>query len=196
MTSEPTEGFLLLAEADALASEAHADQVRSYSGRPYVDHPRAVADLLREAGFGDDVLAAALLHDVVEVTPTGADQIRERFGDGVADLVGALTEDPSIQPYERRKDAHRDQVISAGPEAIAVYAADKLSNVRDLRRLYEAEGEAVAGRLNAPLELRIALWRRDVEGLSPLRPRPPFVAELSRELEALTKARSVAIHKT
>jgi (p)ppGpp synthase/HD superfamily hydrolase len=196
MTTEPVADPPLRAAADAFASEAHAGQIRNYNGRPYIQHPRAVATLLREAGYGEDVLAAALLHDVVEDTDTEARAIRERFGADVADLVDALTEDPSIASYEARKDAHRGQVISAGPDAIAIYSADKLSNVGDLRLLYGTEGEAVAERFKTPLDLRIALWRRDVGALEALSPPPPFVADLARELEALEETRAGILHNS
>lgn len=196
MTADPRRGLARAAEAEVLASEAHAGQIRNYNGRPYIEHPRAVAVLLREAGFSDEVIAASLLHDVVEDTDTRPETIRERFGDRVADLVDALTEDPSIEAYEARKDAHRGQVIGAGSEAIAIYAADKLSNIGDLRRLYAEEGEAVANRFKAPLDLRIALWRRDLAALIAISPPPPFVAELVRQLEALQETRAGALHNS
>jgi (p)ppGpp synthase/HD superfamily hydrolase len=194
--TERVEDSALLAEAAVFASDAHAGQIRNYSGRPYIEHPRAVAGLLREAGFGEDVLAAALLHDLIEDTATTSGEIRNRFGERVGDLVDALSEDPSIESYERRKDAHREQVISAGPDAIAIYSADKLSNITDLRDLYEAEGEEAASRFKAPLDLRIELWGRDVEALSPLRPPHPFVSELSRQLDALRRVRARTLHNS
>ena len=90
------------------AREAHAGQIRNGSGgMPYIEHPVAVADLLAEHGFGDEVLAAALLHDVVEESDAGVGEIRARFGEPVGGLVDALTDEEKIQPYERRKDAHR-----------------------------------------------------------------------------------------
>ncbi len=127
------------------ASEAHAGQIRNGSGgRPYIEHPIAVAELLAEHGFPDEVLAAALLHDVVEESETEVDEIRARFGEPVGDLVEALTDAEEIQPYERRKDVHRARVEEAGPDALAIYAADKLANIRALRRVYASEGEASA----------------------------------------------------
>ena len=93
----------LVGEALEMAREAHAGQIRNGSGgMPYIDHPVAVAELLAEHGFGDEVLAAALLHDVVEES-----EIERRRGRASAsatrsrDLVEALTEDETIEPYER-----------------------------------------------------------------------------------------------
>ena len=72
----------LVAKPLEMAREAHAGQTRNGSGgMPYIDHPVAVAELLAEHGFGDEVLAAALLHDVVEDSETSVDDMRERFGE-------------------------------------------------------------------------------------------------------------------
>ncbi|MFN8160507.1 MAG: HD domain-containing protein [Solirubrobacterales bacterium] len=189
MSAEPA-AAAAAAEADRFAAAAHGDQIRNYTGRPYIEHPRAVAELVAGAGLGEEAVAAALLHDTVEDTATTLPELRERFGEPVGDLVGVLTEDPSIEPYEARKDAHREQVLRYGPPATAIYAADKLCNVRDLRRGYAAEGESVARRFKAPLGLRIALWERDLEGLRGLDPRPPFLGDLERELGALAEERA------
>ena len=97
-------------------------------------------------------------------------------------------------PYERRKDALREKVIAAGPDAVAVYAADKLSNVSDLRDLYAKEGEEAGECFKAPLDLRLELWRRDADALAELSSPPPFAAELRRQLDALLAAREEALH--
>ncbi len=186
----------LAAEAEAFAAEGHAGQIRNYSGLPYIEHPQAVARMLREAGYGDEVQAAALLHDLLEDTDVPVEEIRERFGERVAELVAVLSDDPSIESYERRKDALREKALAADPDAIAIYAADKLSNVTDLRALYDEEGEEAGNRFKAPLDLRLELWRRDAEALSALDSPPPFAAELRRQLEALLAAREEALNNT
>src|SRR6478735_9175908 len=97
----------------AVASEAHAGQVRNGSGgKPYIEHPVAVADLLERHGFGEEVLAAALLHDVVEDSETTVAELRERFGDPIAALVDALSDDESIDDYSARKREHRARVAA------------------------------------------------------------------------------------
>ena len=91
-------------EAIELATAAHAGQVRNGSGgRPYIEHPLAVAELLAEHDFPEPVLSAALLHDVVEESPIGVEELRRRFGDEVAALVAALTDAEEIESYLRRK---------------------------------------------------------------------------------------------
>ena len=133
--------------------EAAAERSELVRGACAMSNAIAVAELLAEHGFGDEVLAAALLHDVVEESETGVGEIRARFGEPVASLVDALTDEEAIEPYERRKDGHRRQVEDAGADALAIYAADKLANIRALRRVYAERGEAVGEELKAPLDV-------------------------------------------
>ncbi|HUC06686.1 MAG TPA: HD domain-containing protein, partial [Solirubrobacterales bacterium] len=119
MTSTPgidaaVERSDLVKEALAAAQRAHAGQLRRGSdGRPFIDHPVAVAELLVNEHQGEEVIAAALLHDVVEKSDTDLTAVRERFGDVVATLVGAMTEDESIPSYEDRKEEHRQRVADS-----------------------------------------------------------------------------------
>lgn len=165
------------------ARSAHAGQVRNGSGgMPYVEHPMAVAARLDEHGYGEEVLAAALLHDVVEDSDTSLDEVREEFGDEVAGLVGALTDDESIDPYRERKAEHRERVRAAPAEALAIYGSDKLTNVRALRAAYEAEGDAVRDEFKVPIELKTEIWEADWDLLREKAPELPFLDELDEEL--------------
>lgn len=173
---------------DALetARLAHAGQFRNGGERiPYIDHPLAVAERLATHGFPDDVLAAALLHDVVEGSEMDVPELRGRFGDPVADLVAALTEDEAIEDYARRKGEHRRRVAGAGPEALAIYAADKLTNVAMLRDAYAIEGEAVSEQLKVPLDLKIGVWEADLDMLFDRAPDLPLVDEMADEMVGL-----------
>ncbi len=155
----------LVKDALETARRAHAGQLRRGSdGLPYIEHPLAVAELLVEHRYDDEVLAAALLHDVVEKSDTRASEVRERFGDRVADLVEALTEDETIHSYEERKEEHRWRVAKAGPEAMAIFAADKLTNVMMLREAYALIDEGVSERtrgLARPEDLRLGAGPRN-----------------------------------
>jgi guanosine-3',5'-bis(diphosphate) 3'-pyrophosphohydrolase len=179
-------------DAYRVAATAHGGQLRKGGDRPYIEHPLRVAALLRGAGFGPEVIAAALLHDVVEDTEMTVEDVANAFGERVAQLVEALTEDKEIEPYARRKHGHRAKVEAAGGEALAIYAADKLANVRDLRAAYAAHGEAVASRFKAPLDLRIRLWEDDIGMLKRLAPDLPFLGELAGEVRGLKAARAPA----
>ncbi len=176
----------LLGEALETARKAHAGQLRRGSdGRPYIDHPLAVAELLLQLGHRDEVLAAALLHDVVEKSEIESGGLRERFGDEVADLVEALTEDKTIAEYEERKREHRRRVGRAGGEAVAIFAADKLTNVTMLREAYALIGERVSEELAVTLDLKIYIWEEDLEMLFDAAPEMPLVNEFADQMVGL-----------
>jgi (p)ppGpp synthase/HD superfamily hydrolase len=181
----------LLQEAYALARCAHDDQ-RRRDGGPYLGHPIAVAVRLHEEGYGEQVLAAALLHDVVEDAGLEIGDVARRFGVGVGELVAALTEDPSIEDWEKRKRGLRRQVAEAGPDAVAIYVADKLSNVRDLCRAYDRIGAAAGESYEVPLEVRVRAWREDAEMAAEAVPDLGSVAELRSELTRLAHQRATA----
>ena len=185
----------LVAEAYRLAADAHEGQLRKGDGSPYITHPVAVAELLHEAGFDDEVIAAALLHDVVEDTEMGPDEIAERFGERVAELVEALSEDEGIEEYAERKREHREQVEESGRDAIAIYIADKLSNLRDMRRIYAEDGEAIAPRFKAPLDVRVRLWREDLEMAKRSAPDLPYLGDFERELDGFERERAARRHE-
>src|SRR3712207_2454842 len=115
------------------ARERHAGQRRESDGAAFILHPLEVAALLRATGHGDVVVAAGILHDTIEDTDAVPADIAGRFGPDVAGLVRAMTEDPRIEPWESRKAALREQIAEFGPDATAVYAADKVAKVRELR---------------------------------------------------------------
>jgi 5'-deoxynucleotidase YfbR-like HD superfamily hydrolase len=176
----------LVREALATAQRAHAGQLRRGSdGRPFIDHPVAVAELLCAERQSDEVLAAALLHDVVEKSDTDIDSVRERFGEIVAGLVAAMTEDESIPSYEDRKDEHRRRVAEAGAAALAIFAADKLTNVTMLREAYALIGEGVSDELAVPLDLKMYIWEADLEMLFDEAPQLRLTDQLADQLVAL-----------
>lgn len=191
MTSAPgldaaVERSDLVKEALATAQRAHAGQLRRGSdGRPFIDHPIAVAELLCGERQDDEVIAAALLHDVVEKSETSLDSLRERFGDVVAELVGAMTEDESIAAYEDRKEEHRRRVADSAPAARAIFAADKLTNVTMLREAYALIGEGVSDELAVPLDLKMYIWEADLEMLFDEAPQLRLTNELADQLVAL-----------
>ena len=166
----------LLAGALAFAASAHHGPRRD--GDTDVDHPIAVARLLDDAGFAEAVVAAALLHDVVEDTRTDVAEIRARFGEPVAALVAAMTENGEIDAYAERKAEHRRRIRRAGAGPAAIYAADKLATTRALAG---AEGRVAPERLEH--------FRRTLEELSRAQPRLPFLGELRDALNRLEPGR-------
>ena len=143
----------------AYAERQHAGQRRGSDGAAFVEHPLEVGWLLYRAGAPDHVIAAGVLHDVLEKTPVSFGELRAQFGSRVAELVEAVSEDEGVTGYRRRKAALRQRAASAGPEALQVFAADKVSKVRELRA---AVATATRRHLRVPKSL---LPRRRLEHL-------------------------------
>lgn len=172
-----------------LATVVHRGQVRT-DGDPYVAHPVEVSRLLSERGADEVTVAAALLHDGVEDSELTVEEVSRRFGEEVAATVAALTEDESISDWVARKDALRTQVERAGERAISVYAADKLSNLRELRRVYAIRGESAIDLHKAPtLDLRVQAWRDDLAMINRAAPHLPLAEDIDVELERLERER-------
>lgn len=163
----------------AFADARHAGQRRKGDGAPYVLHPVEVAWLLHEEGFADEVIAAGVLHDVLEDTDTDRAELEQRFGEHVAALVTSLSEDESIADEVERKAALREQVAHAGDEAAAIFAADKVSKARELR------ARAMSGPLDAADLLKLDHYEHSCELLDELMPAQPLVASLHLEIDAL-----------
>jgi ketosteroid isomerase-like protein len=180
----------LVRNAYEAAAAAHRGQVQDSDCRPYIEHTLTVARLVYEAGYDDEVVAAALLHDVVEHSGADVDGVRGRFGDGVADLVVALTEPAGIEPFEARKAAHRAQVAAAGRRAEAIFAADKVANASSLRRGIVLSGEPqVAERLSNELEAKVDHYRATLELLADMTT-GPLTNQLRDELVRLDEDRA------
>lgn len=182
-----TERSALVRGALSVARRAHAGQFRQTGCDeiPFVEHLLAVAELLAEHAYPDEVLAAALLHDVAEHAEVEPDSLRGRFGEEVVGLVEALSEDATILDYEKRKKEHRERVAAAGPEARAIFAADKTANVAVLRGAYEVLGEDVGEELPVSLDVKILVWEFDLEMLFAHSPGVPLVDRFAEEMVGL-----------
>jgi len=175
------DGLPLTQAALAYADALHAGQRRAADGAPFILHPLEVGSLLYDAGASDPVVAAGVLHDVIEDTSAAAADLRRRFGARVTDLVVAVSEDDRIVDYDVRKAALRAQVAASGHDALLLFAADKVSNVRALR--------AVAGRRTQDeVAERLAHYHRTLELLEELEPDAPLVHDFRRELGELDAA--------
>ena len=131
------------------AQSRHGGQRRLADGASFVLHPLEVASLLERSHYPDHVVAAAVLHDVLEDTDTERLELESRFGSEVGALVDLVSDDLSIPDEDDRRDDVRERVRRAGGYAAVVYAADKVSKARELRVLLLTgfpEGEANAKR--------------------------------------------------
>ena len=86
----PADQIEVIRDAYRLGAEAHAGQTRM-SGERYISHPVAVASILADLHLDYQSIAAAILHDVIEDTPIGKDEIAERFGEEIAELVDGVS---------------------------------------------------------------------------------------------------------
>lgn len=112
------------------ATEAHKHQRRKYDQAPYVNHLIEVAHLISNIGNITDIeiLAAALLHDILEDTETSEVELSRRFGSTVTDMVIALTDDKSLSLAERREK--QLQELPSKPKSIKIIKlADHCSNI-------------------------------------------------------------------
>jgi hypothetical protein len=182
-----TERSALVRGALSVARRSHAGQFRQTGCDEiaFVEHLLAVGELLALQNYPDEVLAAGLLHDVAEHAEVDPESLRGRFGDEVVELVEALTEDSAISDYEERKQEHRERVGAAGPNAQAIFAADKATNVAVLREAYEILGEGVDEDLPVSLDAKILIWEFDLEMLFSNSPGTPLVEGFAEEMVGL-----------
>lgn len=139
---------------------AHRHQVRKGSDVPYISHPAMVALLLQRYGFEDEIIAAGLLHDVVEDTPVTEEELAAEFGPHVAELVHWVSEtkkgpDGHTLPWEVRKQTKIEKLRKAPLPAKAVALADKLHNLFSTLDDVRA-GLPIWTKFNAPKER--CLW--------------------------------------
>jgi (p)ppGpp synthase/HD superfamily hydrolase len=167
----------LTRDALAFAADCHKGQTRDIDSIPFVTHPVEVACLLHEAGYSDEVVAAGVLHDVLEDTEAERRDLEERFGTTVAGLVAAVSDDPSIEDASDRKAALREQVAGGGDEVASLFAADKVSKARELR-IRMAHGSFRRGD-----EAKLEHYRASLDLLDELMPGHELVERLRAELE-------------
>lgn len=170
------------------AAVAHKDQKRK-TGEPYIIHPIAVARIVaEEMGLGANPVMAAFLHDVIEDCPYTIDDIRERFGDDVAFLVGVVTKQKKTK-YDKSKQVDNFRQILSSVQfdvrAILVKLADRLHNMRTLSSMRPDKQMKIASETDyfyAPLANRLGLYnvKTELENLS-------FRYRCPREYEKLEK---------
>ena len=151
-----------IAQALALAVEAHDGQKRKGTQIPYIAHPMAVASIALEHGADEEQAMAALLHDAVEDGgPEYALRIREQFGDRVADIVAGCTDGvPDAagkkEAWQPRKERYIAHLEVASDDVLLVSGSDKLHNARAIVEDLLTSGQAVFKRFTATREQ--TLW--------------------------------------
>jgi HD domain-containing protein len=175
----------LLEKAHSLAAAAHRSQSRPTDGRPFLDHAVEVATFLHEAAFDEELVAVGLLHDAVERGTLTEEELRAEMQEAIATLVMTLSEDPTIDSFEDRKAALRDQVRAGGGLAITVFAADKLSDIVGLRRGLQRYGHVIQERMGTSVAGMAGHYRESVELIESVRPGSAFLPALRVQLDRL-----------
>lgn len=139
----------LFDDAVRFALEAHGGVFRRHTATPYILHPMEAAAIVASMTTDEAVLAAAILHDTVEDASVAIEQIREKFGGRVADLVASETEDkrrdmPPEETWRIRKEESLAVLKNAQDIGVKIlWMGDKLSNMRSFYALWRKKGDAL-----------------------------------------------------
>ncbi|TCI39784.1 MULTISPECIES: HD domain-containing protein [unclassified Exiguobacterium] len=175
----------LIEEALRFAAVRHDGQFRKGTNIPYVTHPVAVSMLLVEDRQPIPVVAAGLLHDLLEDTLTTAEEIEQEFGREVARLVQAVSEPGKHHSWEERKRMTIQKVHTLQYDEVALLAADKLHNLRSIRLDIEREGKQVWGRFKRPLRDQSWYYHELLHALQPFSQTTSLIDEFEIELNLL-----------
>ncbi|MCC7008663.1 MAG: bifunctional (p)ppGpp synthetase/guanosine-3',5'-bis(diphosphate) 3'-pyrophosphohydrolase [Acidobacteria bacterium] len=187
----------LLRRAYEFSAREHKGQVRR-SGEPYLVHPLGVAEILVELKMDVVAIAAGLLHDVVEDTPTSIERVRELFGEPVAHVVAGVTKLSGLQfasSEERQAESFRKMLMAMVDDirVILVKLADRLHNMRTLHHLPEQRRTRIAQEtrdIYAPIANRLGMskLKNELEDLAFQHLEPAAYDALRRDVEATRPA--------
>lgn len=158
----------LVTRAVIFAAEAHDGALRKGSARPYIVHPMEAGAVAASITEDEEIIAAALLHDVAEDCGVTQAQLQAQFGARVAALVMAETQIKDGDPeatWDARKSAAIDALAHSDYEAKVVALSDKLSNMRAIARDFERVGEAMFDRFHQRDKRRHAWYYRSCMAL-------------------------------
>lgn len=137
----------MIEEAVNFAAWAHQGAVRKGTKIPYITHPLETAVIVSMITQDEELIAAALLHDVIEDSGVTWNQLQEKFGTRVADLVQMESEDKT-RSWKERKSETLEHLKTASEEIRILTLGDKLSNMRSTARDYLAIGDDIWQRFN------------------------------------------------
>ena len=162
----------LVSEAIAFAVKAHDGMRRKKSEAPYILHPMEAAVIVGTMTDDQNLIAAAALHDVVEDAGITLEEIKEKFGQRVWELVQSETEDkreelPPTQTWRIRKEESLDVLKNTDDIAVLmVWLGDKLANMRSIYRDFKIEGHGMWQRFNQQDPAQQAWYYRSIATLT------------------------------
>lgn len=169
-----------------MAARAHRDQLRKGTDIPYIAHPVHVSLLLIRYGFDEDLAIAGLLHDVVEDCDVSIEQVTSEFGEEVARLVAAVSEQKTVDgaelPWEERKNAKLADLRTGGKAVAALKAADALHNVHALTDDLRAVGALVWSRFKRGPEPTLWYYQQILSGARAWLGEHPIITELANAI--------------
>lgn len=175
----------VIEKAIVFAAEAHKNQTRKGTEIPYITHPFAVGMMLQSAGCSEDVVSAGILHDTLEDTEATYERLVKEFGDCVADLVVAASENDKSLSWEERKQHTIDGLKHASMEELQVIVADKLHNLRSIRSDLEENGDKIWQRFNRGKEKQHWYYSSIVKALTPRKSDSMLIGELEEEVKGV-----------
>jgi (p)ppGpp synthase/HD superfamily hydrolase len=175
-----------------LAATAHRSQTRKGSDVPYIVHLVHVATILQRHGYGEDLVLAGLLHDIVEDQNVPISRIEREFGPVVAEIVAALTEqkmeDGVPRPWELRKRDLLAQLSKASDDAVAVKAADTLHNARSLASDLRTQGPSIWPNFSRGPEATLGYYEKTAALVRARLGSQPLTRDLDRAVLDLAQA--------
>ncbi|MHB8830702.1 MAG: HD domain-containing protein [Patescibacteria group bacterium] len=143
-------------KAMEFAAIKHQGQWRKHPTEkiPYIEHPAMVGLMLAQAGYDDEVVAAGILHDVVEDCGVTLEELADKFSPRVARLVDQVSEPSKVLTWDERKQAYREKLAGAEVEALAIADVDHLHNLKNLVAVYAVDHSA-AKMFKASLEKKM-----------------------------------------
>ena len=153
-----------------------------------MSHPVAVAKLLKHAGLKDEVVAAGLLHDVLEDTGCEREEMEKAVGRRVTAIVLEVTEKDKTIPWEKRKKGYLGVLKRASKGALAVACADKIDNVRSLTQGLKRGGKGFAKSFSAGLNKKFANYRTVYGVIRSRHPACPLLGLLAQSLAELERS--------
>ena len=166
----PAEQVGRIREAAEFGASVHKGQKR-LSGEPFIAHPVAAAAILADLHLDADTIVAAILHDVIEDTPTPKDQLAARFGADVAEIVDGVTKLDQIR-FKSREEAQAESfrkmllAMVRDLRVILVKLADRTHNMRTIEAMAPARRRAIAREtleIYAPIAERLGLYNMKLE---------------------------------
>ncbi len=168
------------------ATQAHHGQTRKGSTEPFINHPLRVAILITQAGLGEDVIIAALLHDTIEDTAVTSQDLDQHFGPWITSIVEQLSEDKSIPDKYQRKQSGINKLKGAPIEVLAIKCADTIDNIGSTLIKYGQQSlQSIWEPFNYSPEEKIAKWEQVYQIIFSQAPTCPLLDQYAAALSTI-----------